>query len=64
MCQGIQQRVNESSESLTTLEKWFEDAAYDVLEQMPDQESARKLLLTSEPEFHDLGSRRRRSRRH
>jgi hypothetical protein len=66
MCSRIHERVRDTPEAdtsntLSSLELWFEDAACNLLEQIPDQESARKLLLTSESDFQDLGSHWRRS---
>ena len=57
MCAILRKSVSDKSSDLDELEQWFETTAVGVLEQLPDQESARKLLLTAEAEHCDLGSK-------
>ena len=42
------------NQALLELETWFEGVAVELLEQLPDQETARKLLLTSENELAEV----------
>ena len=61
MCDKISADTNDTNNELPGLAEFFEIAARDVLEQMPDQESARKLLLTGQTDGFDLGTTCKRS---
>ncbi len=58
MCQRIDANFAENTGSVSSLElqDWLNKQASAVLDQLPDQEQARKLLLTHESDFHDLGT--------
>ena len=51
MCHLLKARASDSSNELAGLELWFEESALAIVEQLPDQEHARKLLLSAESDF-------------
>ena len=56
MCHLLKARASDSSNELAGLELWFEESALAIVEQLPDQEHARKLLLSAESDFAELGT--------
>ena len=57
ICQDIQKRGGKLKDSLRDTEMWFSASAVGVLDNLPDQETARKLLLSEVGDFATLGSR-------
>ena len=61
VCRKLRVSLSAESDELVSLEKWFETNAVALLDTLDNQETARKLLLTSEGDSAELGTRHRRS---